>query len=152
MITSLVEFLFRNNHCGRIKRTSKGLNPIHNCLTGGRQKRSRRCEACDIQKYFIHTYMHFIECISIRVLQWSMRITCNNDWRLYRRPICKMQIIMYRNIYITIKPKQEVTFYRLYYFMRNFCNLIDLEHWYFSLIWNTTCENYKAFAGSSIKK
>ena len=26
-----------------------------------------------------------------------------------------MQIIMYRNIYITIKPKQEVTFYRLYY-------------------------------------
>ena len=25
----------------------------------------------------------------------------------------------------------------LYYFMRNFCNLIGLEQWYFSLIWNT---------------
>ena len=25
----------------------------------------------------------------------------------------------------------------LYYYMRNFCNLIILEQWYFSLIWNT---------------
>ena len=25
----------------------------------------------------------------------------------------------------------------LYYYMRNFCNLIGLEQWYFSLIWNT---------------
>ena len=24
-----------------------------------------------------------------------------------------------------------------YYYMRNFCNLIGLEQWYFSLIWNT---------------
>ena len=24
----------------------------------------------------------------------------------------------------------------LYYYMRNFCNLIGLEQWYFSLIWN----------------
>ena len=28
-------------------------------------------------------------------------------------------------------------FLRLYYYMRNFCNLIGLERWYFSLIWNT---------------
>ena len=26
---------------------------------------------------------------------------------------------------------------RLYYYMRNFCTLIGLEQWYFSLIWNT---------------
>ena len=25
----------------------------------------------------------------------------------------------------------------LYYYMRNFCNLIGLDHWCFSLIWNT---------------
>ena len=25
----------------------------------------------------------------------------------------------------------------LYYYVRNFCNLIGLEQWYFSLIWNT---------------
>ena len=25
----------------------------------------------------------------------------------------------------------------LYYYMRNFCNLIGLEQWYFNLIWNT---------------
>ena len=24
----------------------------------------------------------------------------------------------------------------LYHFMRNFCNLIGLEQWYFSLFWN----------------
>ena len=28
-------------------------------------------------------------------------------------------------------------FQRLYYYMRNFCNLIGLEQWHFSLIWNT---------------
>ena len=28
-------------------------------------------------------------------------------------------------------------FSALYYYMRNFCNLIGLEQWYFSLIWNT---------------
>ena len=39
------------------------------------------------------------------------------------------------------------------YYKRNFCNLIGLEQWYFSLTWNTlTCENYKPFAGSSINK
>ena len=33
----------------------------------------------------------------------------------------------------------------LYYYIRNFCNLIGLEQCYFSLIWNHTCENYKPF-------
>ena len=28
----------------------------------------------------------------------------------------------------------------LYYYMRNFCSLIGLEQWYFSLIWNTKCQ------------
>ena len=28
-------------------------------------------------------------------------------------------------------------FQHLYYYRRNFCNLIGLEQWYFSLIWNT---------------
>ena len=36
-------------------------------------------------------------------------------------------------------------FHTLYYFMRNFCNLIGLEQWYF-------CENYKLSKGSSINK
>ena len=36
-------------------------------------------------------------------------------------------------------------FHFLYYCMRNFCNLIGLEQWFFSL-------NFKPFAGSSIKK
>ena len=31
----------------------------------------------------------------------------------------------------------KYSFCNLYYNMRNFCNLIGLEQWYFSLIWNT---------------
>ena len=30
-----------------------------------------------------------------------------------------------------------IAFYQLYYFVRNFFNLVGLEQWYFSLIWNT---------------
>ena len=40
----------------------------------------------------------------------------------------------------------------VYYYMKNFCNLIGLEQWYFSLIEVPTCENYKPFVGSSINK
>ena len=40
----------------------------------------------------------------------------------------------------------------LYYYMRNFCNLIGLEQWYFSLIWNTYMWKLQTFGGSSINK
>jgi len=42
-------------------------------------------------------------------------------------------------------------FKSLYYYMRNFCNLIGLEQWYFSLIWNTYMWKLQPFGGSSIK-
>ena len=35
----------------------------------------------------------------------------------------------------------------LYYYMRNFCNLIGLEQWYFSLIWNTYTWKLQTFCG-----
>ena len=36
----------------------------------------------------------------------------------------------------------------LYYYMRNFiCNLIDLEQWYLSLIWNTCMGKLQTFCG-----
>ena len=41
----------------------------------------------------------------------------------------------------------------LYYYMKNYCNLIGLEQWYFSLIWNTTAlsqSNCSNFSCSSI--
>ena len=40
----------------------------------------------------------------------------------------------------------------LYYYMNNFSNLIGLEQWYFSLIWNTYMWKLQTFAGSSINK
>ena len=36
---------------------------------------------------------------------------------------------------LSLYSNQE--FHSLYYYIRNFCNLIGLEQWYFSLIWNT---------------
>ena len=44
---------------------------------------------------------------------------------------------------VNIKPKRTKTSHTvvqldaLYHYMRNFCNLLGLEQWYFSLIWNT---------------
>jgi len=40
-----------------------------------------------------------------------------------------------------------VRFPGLYYYMRNFCNLIGLEQWYFSLIWNTYMWKLQTFSG-----
>ena len=33
-----------------------------------------------------------------------------------------------------ISPSKIILFEKLYYYMRNYCNLIGLEQWYFSLI------------------
>ena len=38
-------------------------------------------------------------------------------------------------------------FQRLYHCMRNFCNLIGLEQWYFSLTWNTYMWKLQTFCG-----
>ena len=52
-------------------------------------------------------------------------------------------------LYLTATNDKEFTGI-IYYYMRNFCNLVDLEQWYFSLIEIPTYENYKPFAGSGI--
>ena len=35
----------------------------------------------------------------------------------------------------------------LYYYMRNFCNLIGSEQWYYSFIWNTYMSKLQTFCG-----
>ena len=35
----------------------------------------------------------------------------------------------------------------LYYYMRNSCNLIGSEQWYYSLIWNTYMWKLQTFCG-----
>ena len=52
-------------------------------------------------------------------------------------------------LYLTATNDKEFTGI-IYYYMRNFCNLVGLEQWYFSLIEIPTFENYKPFAGSGI--
>ena len=54
-------------------------------------------------------------------------------------------------LYLTAANNKEFTGI-VYYYMRNFCNLIGLEQWYFSLTEIPTVGNYKPFAGSSINK
>ena len=43
-------------------------------------------------------------------------------------------------------------FWFLYFYMRNFCNLIGLEQWYFSLIWNTYMWKLQTFCGKKYKQ
>ena len=45
------------------------------------------------------------------------------------------------------KRERKNSFNVLYYYMRNFCNLIGLEQWYFSLIWNTYMWKLQTFCG-----
>ena len=49
---------------------------------------------------------------------------------------------------LTLIPIQFPLFYlqNLYYYMRNSCNLIGLEQWYFSLIWSTYMWKLQPFA------
>ena len=55
-----------------------------------------------------------------------------------------------RNIWtiITIHTARScVLFKGLYYYMRDYCNLIGLKQWYFSLIWNTYMLKLQTFFG-----
>ena len=45
------------------------------------------------------------------------------------------------------KLSNSCVLYTLYYYLRNFCNLIGLEQWYFSLIWNTYMWKLQTFCG-----
>ena len=59
-----------------------------------------------------------------------------------------------RNIYLECGNREQIytrflfrsfSFPVLYCYMRNFCNLIGLEQWYFSLIWNTDMWKLQTF-------
>ena len=58
-------------------------------------------------------------------------------------------LVPYFLIWITIPlmPKRKLAL--LYHYMRNFCNLIGLERWYFSLIWNTYMWKLQTFCDIS---
>ena len=61
-----------------------------------------------------------------------------------------------RNIYLECGNREQIytrflfrsfSFPVLYCYMRNFCNLIGLEQWYFTLIWNTYMWKLQTFCG-----
>ena len=101
-------------------------------------------------------------CMQMSLMK-SMQFILGNDWSdapcssrfaLWQcnfsvsRPLIFVQLYTYtRSI-----QKQLIKYDTLYYYMRNFCNLIGLEPWYFSLIWNTYMWKLPPFAGSSINR
>ena len=58
----------------------------------------------------------------------------------------------FNNVFTSTVIFREISYLQLYYYMRNFCSLIGLEQWYFSLIWETYMWKLQPFAGSSINK
>ena len=77
--------------------------------------------------------------------------------RLISRDFCGRKVKIRKKIgwfrrILAQKSQISKDFRGLYYYMRNFCNLIGLEQWYFSLIWNTYMWKLQPFAVSSINK
>ena len=68
-------------------------------------------------------------------------------WRgpLLANPDSFFSALIQNFLWISLQPfekringrRDRIWFQNLYYYMRNLCNLIGLEQWYFSLIWNT---------------
>ena len=56
------------------------------------------------------------------------------------------------NVFTSTMIFREISYLQLYYYMRNFCSLMGLEQWYFSLIWETYMWKLQPFASSSINK
>ena len=54
-------------------------------------------------------------------------------------------------VYIINVVINHVIFHLLYYYMINFCHLIGLEQWYFSLIWNTYMWKLQTFLWVVVK-
>ena len=59
---------------------------------------------------------------------------------IYGHGFCElshMLVKMSKNVNNDVSKDSLIVLCFLYHYMRNFCNLIGLEQWYFSLIWNT---------------
>ena len=85
----------------------------------------------------------------------------NNQWPKHHLIELCIKPNSIAGLHVTLRPRTKAFlsslgtkfhFHHLYYYMRNYCNLIGLEQWYFSLIWNTYMWKLQTFAGSSINK
>ena len=55
--------------------------------------------------------------------------------------------IFYFDIFVSLHAWVSPILEFLYYYMRNFCNLIGLAQWYFSLIWNIYTSKLQTLCG-----
>ena len=64
---------------------------------------------------------------------------CNISWETEEAKKEPLRWLKYGEIdvIVTFECVNAILSFLLYYYMRNFCNLIGLEQRYFSLIWNT---------------
>ena len=75
----------------------------------------------------------------------------SSNYQLLKHKPSLWSISLHLSIFLTIVQlyfawRQFLQWFQLlYYYMRNFCNLIGLEQWYFSLIWNTYMRKLQTF-------
>ena len=101
--------------------------------------------------YFLRVF-----CVSSCVLNEFIRTSgTEHPYVLFK--CCREKTSFSANMFIWLRwatghPDGYVTgqiwFQVLYYYMRNFCNLIGLEQWYFCLLWNTYKWKLQTFCGS----
>ena len=89
------------------------------------------CVANVVAEAKVHVSMRFVGsfCGFCKQLRPIKRALCPTTFL----EIAVVQILLVHSICYTKKISQTI-FSLLYYCMRNFCNLIGLEQWYFSLI------------------
>ena len=68
----------------------------------------------------------------------------NHGFKIYTNGASVIRMIK-QNCFWAADRQSE--FEILYYYMRNFCKLIALERWYFSLIWNTYMSKLQNLCG-----
>ena len=80
--------------------------------------------------------------IACRELKIAQIVSLNQLFKLlnflvciYGRGLCELShMLVSKNVNSDISKDSLIVLCSLYYYMRNFCNLISLEQWYFSLI------------------
>ena len=79
------------------------------------------------------------------IMKWKCYVRLSNFPTNSVRKQC-IEVIR-ENLWMWILGLIWVKLHLLYYYRRNFCNLIGLEQWYFSLIWNTYMWKLQTFCG-----
>ena len=87
-----------------------------------------------MRNFNVRTHVNFTRVNEIEAMYKSSRIKVKVEQSLtFIRHLPYIASILFTRVKFTLR-NFSVRIHLLYYYMRNFCNLIGLEQWYFSLI------------------